>query len=186
MADPTYVPPQVWEWKQKNGGKFANTNRPVARATHEKALSVGKHPLQLYSLGTPNGQKVTIMLEELLAAGIRDAEYDAWLIDIGEGDQFGSGLLILTRTQKFRHWSTEVVRSRYGSLNPEQFLRIWQKNFPCSCRKLSLNGLKHCHGCSGRWDLHHLSAAGLAISMRMHRKNMNIRLTATRWKPNAS
>ncbi|HDT3625624.1 TPA: glutathione-dependent disulfide-bond oxidoreductase [Morganella morganii subsp. morganii] len=100
MADPTYVPPQVWEWKQKNGGKFANTNRPVAGATHEKALSVGKHPLQLYSLGTPNGQKVTIMLEELLAAGIRDAEYDAWLIDIGEGDQFGSGFVDINPNSK--------------------------------------------------------------------------------------
>lgn len=100
MADPTYVPPQVWEWKQKNGGKFANTNRPVAGATHEKALSVGKHPLQLYSLGTPNGQKVTIMLEELLAARIRDAEYDAWLIDISEGDQFGSGFVDINPNSK--------------------------------------------------------------------------------------
>ncbi|EMQ4857006.1 glutathione-dependent disulfide-bond oxidoreductase [Morganella morganii] len=100
MADPTYIPPQVWEWKQKNGGKFANTNRPVAGATHEKSLPVGKHPLQLYSLGTPNGQKVTIMLEELLAAGIQEAEYDAWLIDIGEGDQFGSGFVDINPNSK--------------------------------------------------------------------------------------
>lgn len=86
-----YVPPKVWSWDAPNGGKFASTNRPVAGATHEKTLPVGRHPLQLYSLGTPNGVKVTVMLEELLAAGHAGAEYDAWLIRIGEGDQFGSG-----------------------------------------------------------------------------------------------
>jgi GST-like protein len=88
-----YVPPQVWTWDKGNGGQFANINRPVSGATHDKDLPVGKHPLQLYSLGTPNGQKVTIMLEELLAAGHSGAEYDAWLIKIGEGDQFGSGFV---------------------------------------------------------------------------------------------
>lgn len=93
MADSTYTPPDVWEWKQGNGGKFANINRPVSGATHEKALPVGKHPFQLYSLGTPNGQKVSIMLEELLESGIKGAEYDAWFIDIGKGDQFGSGFV---------------------------------------------------------------------------------------------
>lgn len=88
-----YTPPDVWTWVQGNGGRFANINRPVAGATHEKALPVGTHPLQLYSLGTPNGVKVTIMLEELLALGHAGAEYDAWLIRIGEGDQFGSGFV---------------------------------------------------------------------------------------------
>src|SRR4249919_3835998 len=88
-----YVPPTVWEWNKENGGRFASINRPVAGATHEKVLPVGRHPLQLYSLGTPNGVKVTIMLEELLALGHRGAEYDAWLIRIGEGDQFGSGFV---------------------------------------------------------------------------------------------
>ncbi|AQS85893.1 MAG: glutathione-dependent disulfide-bond oxidoreductase [Acetobacter aceti] len=87
----TYTPPPVWAWNAQNGGAFASINRPVAGPTHEKALPVGRHPLQLYSLGTPNGVKVTIMLEELLAAGHAGAEYDAWLIKIGEGDQFGSG-----------------------------------------------------------------------------------------------
>jgi len=86
-----YVPPRVWTWEQPSGGQFANINRPVSGATHEKALPVGAHPIQLYSLGTPNGQKVTILLEELLAAGHGGAEYDAWKINIGEGDQFGSG-----------------------------------------------------------------------------------------------
>ncbi len=88
-----YEPPKVWTWEPGNGGAFASTNRPVAGATHEQELSVGKHPLQLYSLGTPNGQKVTILLEELLAAGHAGAEYDAWLINIGKGDQFGSGFV---------------------------------------------------------------------------------------------
>ena len=86
-----YTPPKVWQWNKENGGRFANINRPIAGPTHEKELPVGKHPLQLYSLATPNGVKVTVMLEELLAAGHKGAEYDAWLIKIGDGDQFGSG-----------------------------------------------------------------------------------------------
>src|SRR3989337_222868 len=86
-----YVVPGVWSWDRPSGGQFANINRPIAGPTHDKQLPVGEHPLQLYSLGTPNGQKVTIMLEELLAAGHEGAEYDAWLIKIGEGEQFGSG-----------------------------------------------------------------------------------------------
>jgi GSH-dependent disulfide-bond oxidoreductase len=90
---PAYTPPTVWTWDKESGGKFANINRPVAGPTHEKALPVGKHPLQLYSLATPNGVKVTVMLEELLALGHVGAEYDAWLIRINEGDQFGSGFV---------------------------------------------------------------------------------------------
>jgi GSH-dependent disulfide-bond oxidoreductase len=88
-----YTPPKVWTWDKGGGGQFANINRPIAGATHEKALPVGKHPLQLYSLGTPNGVKVTIMLEELLALGHKGAEYDAWLIRISEGTQFSSGFV---------------------------------------------------------------------------------------------
>ncbi len=88
-----YTPPKVWTWDKPNGGRFANINRPVAGATHDKALQVGRHPIQLYSLATPNGQKVAIMLEELLALGFAGAEYDAWLINIGEGDQFSSGFV---------------------------------------------------------------------------------------------
>ncbi|MDM7933368.1 glutathione-dependent disulfide-bond oxidoreductase [Tabrizicola sp.] len=94
-----YVPPKVWTWDQANGGQFANINRPTAGATHDKALPVGAHPLQLYSLATPNGVKVTILLEELLEAG-HDAEYDAWLIDIGKGDQFGSGFVEVNPNSK--------------------------------------------------------------------------------------
>ena len=93
MSSADYTPPKVWTWNKASGGRFANINRPVAGATHEKELPVGRHPLQLYSLGTPNGVKVTVMLEELLAAGHAGAEYDAWLIRISEGDQFGSGFV---------------------------------------------------------------------------------------------
>lgn len=94
MTDSTaYTPPPVWTWNQPNGGQFASINRPVAGATHDKALPVGRHPLQLYSLATPNGVKVTVMLEELLALGHTGAEYDAWLIRIQQGEQFGSGFV---------------------------------------------------------------------------------------------
>jgi len=101
MSKPSeYVPPKVWTWETPSGGTFASTNRPIAGATHDKALPVGAHDLQLYSLATPNGQKVTIMLEELLAAGHSGAEYDAWIIRIGEGDQFGSGFVAINPNSK--------------------------------------------------------------------------------------
>lgn len=95
-----YVPPKVWTWDKDNGGTFANINRPIAGPTHDKELPVGKHPLQLYSLGTPNGVKVTILLEELLALGHTGAEYDAWLINIRDGDQFGSGFVDVNPNSK--------------------------------------------------------------------------------------
>ena len=95
-----YVPPKVWTWDKGNGGQFANINRPVSGATHEKERPVGKHPIQLYSMGTPNGVKVTILLEELLAAGHAGAEYDAWLIQIGQGDQFSSGFVEVNPNSK--------------------------------------------------------------------------------------
>ncbi len=98
MSD-TYTPPKVWTWDQESGGRFANINRPIAGATHDKALPVGNHPLQLHSLATPNGVKVTVLLEELLAAG-HDAEYDAWLINIGEGHQFSSGFVAINPNSK--------------------------------------------------------------------------------------
>ncbi len=101
MSDATpYTPPKVWTWNQAHGGQFANINRPVSGATHEKTLPIGKHPMQLYSLGTPNGIKVTIMLEELLALGHSGAEYDAWLIRIRDGHQFGSGFVEVNPNSK--------------------------------------------------------------------------------------
>ena len=95
-----YTPPKVWTWVKPNGGQFASINRPIAGATHEKELPVGRHPFQLYSRGTPNGQKVTIMFEELLAKGHAGAEYDAWLIEIGKGEQFGSGFVAVNPNSK--------------------------------------------------------------------------------------
>ncbi|RUO47851.1 glutathione-dependent disulfide-bond oxidoreductase [Pseudidiomarina donghaiensis] len=99
-TDKSYTPPKVWQWDKESGGNFASINRPIAGATHEKELPVGKHPLQLYSLATPNGVKVTVMLEELLEAGIGDAEYDAHLVEILEGDQFSSGFVSVNPNSK--------------------------------------------------------------------------------------
>ena len=99
-SDLTFTPPKVWTWESESGGKFASINRPIAGATHDKELEVGKHPFQLYSLATPNGVKVTILLEELLAAGHTGAEYDAWLINIGEGNQFGSDFVDINPNSK--------------------------------------------------------------------------------------
>jgi GST-like protein len=96
----SYMPPSVWVWSKENGGKFANINRPIAGPTHDKELPIGRHPLQLYSLATPNGVKVTVMLEELLALGHRGAEYDAWLIRINDGEQFGSGFVAVNPNSK--------------------------------------------------------------------------------------
>jgi GST-like protein len=100
MTDTTYTPPKVWTWDAESGGRFAKINRPIAGATHEKDLPVGEHPFQLYSLATPNGVKVTILFEELLEKGLKDAEYDAWLIDIGEGNQFSSGFVDINPNSK--------------------------------------------------------------------------------------
>lgn len=100
MTDATYSPPKIWKWETASGGAFAKINRPIAGATHEKTLPVGRHPMQLYSLGTPNGVKVTVMLEELLALGIEGAEYDAHLINIGEGEQFSSGFVQINPNSK--------------------------------------------------------------------------------------
>jgi GSH-dependent disulfide-bond oxidoreductase len=113
-----YVVPRLWTWDQPSGGQFASTNRPIAGPTHDKQLPVGEHPLQLYSLGTPNGQKVTIMLEELLAAGHSGAEYDAWYIDIGEGDQFGSGFVEVNPNSK--------IPALLDLTNPDQPQRVFE------------------------------------------------------------
>ena len=114
MSETEYQPPKIWTWDQESGGRFASINRPIAGATHDKELAVGEHPIQLYSLGTPNGVKVTVMLEELLALGHTGAEYDAWLINIGEGDQFGSGFVDINPNSKIPammdHSGDEPVR----------------------------------------------------------------------------
>ncbi|MBO6795988.1 glutathione-dependent disulfide-bond oxidoreductase [Maricaulis sp.] len=121
MNDTTYTPPKVWTWDAESGGNFANINRPIAGSTHEKALPVGEHPFQLYSLATPNGVKVTILFEELLEQGITEAEYDAWLIRITEGDQFSSGFVGVNPNSKIpalvdRSGETEVNIFESGSM----------------------------------------------------------------------
>src|ERR1700760_1425043 len=115
--DPGYTPPKVWAWNKENGGRFANINRPISGSTHDKDLPVGRHPLQLYSLGTPNGVKVTVMLEELLALG-HGAEYDAWLIRIGDGDQFGSGFVAVNPNSKIPALLDRAAQRPFASLNP--------------------------------------------------------------------
>ena len=130
MSD-TYEPPKVWEWKQNSNQAFANINRPTAGAQQEKELPIGKHPLQLYSLGTPNGVKVTIMLEELLAKGHSGAEYDAWLINIGDGSQFGSGFVAANLNSK-SPLMDHSEETRKGSLSRAQFFYISQKNLASS------------------------------------------------------
>lgn len=116
-----YTPPKVWTWNKASGGQFANINRPIAGPTHVKELPVGRHPLQLYSLATPNGQKVTIMLEELLAAGHTGAEYDAWLIKIGEGMQFGSGFVEVNPNSKI-----PALLDRSGAKNGDKPIRVFE------------------------------------------------------------
>ena len=121
MSDTTtadYTPPSVWTWDKASGGKFANINRPLAGATHDKDLPVGKHPFQLYSLATPNGVKVTVMLEELLALGHAGAEYDAWLIRINEGDQFGSGFVAVNPNSK--------IPALLDRSNPSKPIRVFE------------------------------------------------------------
>lgn len=142
MSDNTYQPAKVWTWEKSNGGAFANINRPVSGATHEKTLPVGKHPLQLYSLGTPNGQKVTIMLEELLAQGVKGAEYDAWIIRIGDGDQFSSGFVEVNPNSKIPALRDHCKTHRFAYLNLAQSYSIWRKNMVISCRRIWQNVLK--------------------------------------------
>ncbi len=121
MTDKTYTPPKVWKWESESGGQFANINRPIAGATHEQALSVGKHPMQLYSLATPNGVKATVMLEELLALGHEGAEYDAWLINIREGQQFGSGFTAANPNSKI-----PALVDRSGPNGEKQPVRVFE------------------------------------------------------------
>ncbi len=119
MTDPPpYTPPKIWTWNKESGGQFASINRPIAGATHEKELPVGRHPLQLYSLATPNGVKVTVMLEELLALGHAGAEYDAWLIRINSGDQFGSGFVAVNPNSK--------IPALLDRSNPKQPVRVFE------------------------------------------------------------
>ena len=147
-----YTPPKVWAWNKPSGGQFANINRPVAGSTHDKELPVGRHPFQLYSLATPNGQKVTIMLEELLALGHKGAEYDAWLIRINEGQQFGSDFVAINPNSKI-----PALMDRSGP-KPIRALRVSARSCSISprslgpsCRPKPPSARSASRGSSGRW-----------------------------------
>ena len=153
MTDtPAYVPPKVWTWNKENGGQFASINRPIAGPTHDKELPVGKHPFQLYSLATPNGVKVTVMLEELLALGHKGAEYDAWLIKIGNGDQFGSGFVDINPNSKIpalmdRSGPKPIRVFESGSI----LFYLAEKFGAFLPTERPERAPRRCRGCSGRW-----------------------------------
>src|SRR5713101_1715781 len=169
----TYTPPKVWQWNKDSGGRFANINRPIAGATHEHDLPVGKHPLQLYSLATPNGIKVTILLEELLELGIKEAEYDAYLIDIMKGEQFGSGFVALNPNSKSPPSWIRAPNPRPAFLSPVRSSLISRKNLEPFCRPHLLHERNVCPGCSGRWEARRISAGGSGISMPTPRRRSN-------------
>ena len=135
-----YTPPEVWTWDVENGGRFASINRPIAGATHDKELPVGKHPFQLYSLATPNGVKVTIMFEELLALGFKEAEYDAWLIRIDQGDQFGSGFVGVNPNSKIPALMDYSKNANSHIRIWGNFAFIWQKNLTTFCQPMPTRG----------------------------------------------
>lgn len=128
-----YLPPKVWKWEKASGGEFANINRPIAGPTHDKALPVGKHPLQLYSLATPNGVKATVMLEELLALGHAGAEYDAWPIRIGEGEQFGSGFVEVNPNSKIPALMDHSTTPPTGCSSRVRSCFTWPRNLASCC-----------------------------------------------------
>lgn len=181
-ALPEYEPPNVWTWNKENGGRFANINRPVSGPTHEKALPVGRHPLQLYSLATPNGVKVTVMLEELLALGHRGAEYDAWLIRIGDGEQFGSGFVEANPNSKI-----PALVDRSGPVPTRVFesgaiLLYLAEKFGAFVPKDAAKRAEFLSWLFWQMGSAPISAAVSATSMPMRRARWNIRSTASRWK----
>ena len=149
MTD-TFTPPKVWTWDAENGGEWAKLNRPIAGATHDKDLPIGEHPLQLYSLATPNGVKVTVMLEELLAAG-HGAEYDAWLINIMEGDQFGSGFVDINPNSKIPALRDHDTGQRV--FESGAILMYLAEKFGAFLPRKPRNVLSACLGYSGKWEV---------------------------------
>ena len=178
-----YTPPKVWVWDKSSGGRFANINRPISGPTHEKELPVGRHPFQLYSLATPNGQKVTIMFEELLAAGHSGAEYDAWLIKIGEGDQFGSGFVKVNPNSKIpalidRSGPTpfRVFESGAILLHLAEKFDAFLPKAAAAARRMPVVAVLADGQRARIW------AAALAISTPMRRRRSNTPSIASRWR----
>ena len=186
MSDEKYSPPKVWTWDQESGGKFANINRPISGATHDKDLPVGKHPMQLYSLGTPNGVKVTVLLEELLALGHEGAEYDAYLINIGNGDQFGSGFVEINPNSKIPALLDRSSEPHTRVLNPVQFWFILLKSLVSLFQLILLQEQSACLGFFGKWVVLHTWVEGLDTFMPMLQKNLNIPSIVLLWKLSAN
>ena len=181
MSDSQYTPPKVWKWDSENGGKFANINRPISGSTHEKELPVGKHPIQLYSLGTPNGIKVTVMLEELLALGHEGAEYDAFLINIGTGDQFGSGFVEINPNSKIPALLDRSTDPHTRVFESGAMLVYLAEKFGELLPPTLRRELNACHGYSGKWEVPHtLEVFGHFMPTLL--KNLNIPSIDLLWK----
>ena len=177
-----YTPPKVWTWNKASGGRFANINRPISGPTQDKELPTGSHPLQLYSLGTPNGVKVTIMLEELLALGISGAEYDAWLINIGEGDQFGSGFVGVNPNSKIpalldRSGPTPIRVFESGSI-----LLYLAEKFGAFVPTQAGPRAECLSWLFWQMGVRPTSAAASATFMLTHPRRLNMRSIGSRWK----
>ena len=182
----TYTPPKVWQWDKESGGRFAKINRPISGATHDKELPVGEHDLQLYSLATPNGVKVTVLLEEFLELGIKEAEYDAYLINIGEGEQFGSGFVAINPNSKIPALLDRSTSPRRVSLSPAPCSSIWRKSLAPFCRP-SRQPARNVWS----WLFFQMGSApyiggGFGHFMPTRRKSSSIPSIASPWRQNAS
>jgi GST-like protein len=183
MTEPSdYVPPRIWTWNRANGGQFANINRPIAGATHDRELPIGRHPLQLYSLGTPNGQKVTILLEELLALGHSGAEYDAWLIRINEGDQFGSGFVDVNPNSKIPALLDRSGPKPVRVFESGAILTYLAEKFDAFLPREAAARAETLSWLFGKWARPHILAAVSAISTPMLRSRSNMPSIVSRWR----
>jgi GSH-dependent disulfide-bond oxidoreductase len=182
MDTKKYTPPRVWKAHTDHGGKYALMNRPTAGARHQAELPRGKHPLQLYSQGTWNGIKVTVMLEELLALGVTRAEYDAWLIDISKNEQFGSGFVELNPNSKIPALVDYSAEQPVKVFESGAILLYLAEKSRRSYHARCLLEWNACLGCSGKWEVRRTWVAVLHISIDTHRLGLNILSTATRWK----
>ena len=181
-----YTPPEVWTWDVENGGHFASINRPIAGATHDKELPVGKHPFQLYSLATPNGVKVTIMFEELLALGFTDAEYDAWLIRIDQGDQFGSGFVGVNPNSKIPALMDYSTKTPTRTFESGAILLYLAEKFNAFLPTDVTARTECLPWLFWQWEAPLIWAVGLGIFTPMPPIKWNIQSTGLRWKPSVS
>ena len=181
-----YVPPKIWKWENENGGTFASTNRPIAGSTHDKTLPIGQHPFQLYSQGTPNGIKVTVMFEELLEMGHSDAEYDAWLISIGKGEQFGSDFVNINPNSKIPALLDNSGDEPKRVFESGLYFCILLKSLILFYRNTAINVQKFSIGFFGRCLVRRTLGVGLVIFMSMRQRKYSMQLIAIRWKLNVS